>query len=299
MVTKSFSTSLLITVLCLFSLSCPGAISLNDAGIQPHTRLPRPGAGAPLPPSSQAFALGVEEKHLTLPNLDVGLSGRQGNVPVLPFSVRLLANYDLELIVDRSMSMCTRDCPDCHSRWGWCGAQAEDLANQLAPYAPTGLTLTAFAKHYEVFPNASAQTIAQLFQGPSLGQATRLAEPLADRLSSYFARRRPGSKPLLIAVITDGKPEPTKSEPAMVVQTIIDASNRVIDPRELTIVFFQIGGGDREGRLFLDDLDNNLVIYGARYDIVHVVPFERLEQVGLARALVESVQDFARAHRPG
>jgi hypothetical protein len=79
----------------------------------------------------------------------------------------------------------------------------------------------------------------------------------------------------------------------MVVDTLINASRQVKDPHEVTVVFFQIGGGDRKGKAFLHDLDTNLVNYGARYDIVQVIPFDHLEQVGLAQALVESIKGFA------
>jgi hypothetical protein len=259
-------------------------------------RLSRPGTSAPLPADNQPFSLGVEEKHLGIPEVDVGLNKREGDLPVI--SVSLLANYNLELIVDESMSMRTRDCPGFKSRWNWCGAQAHDLANQLAPFVPKGLTITNFARGYDVHPSCSAQNIADLFDNPDFGRGTRLAEPLADRLNNYFAGRRPGSKPMLIAIITDGVPVP-QIEPQMVVDTLIRASKLVVDPHEVTVVFFQIGGADLQGKFFLHDLDTNLVNYGARYDIVHVVSFDHLEKVGLAQALVESIQDFARVHRPG
>jgi hypothetical protein len=269
-------------------------------------RLSRPGMSVPLPAENQPFALGVQEQHLGIPDLPVGLGGRdipglpvglgggQGDVPVL--SVRLLARYDLELIVDHSMSMRAMDCPGFLSRWRWCGAQAHDLANQLTPYVPSGLTIIPFARSYEVYPHSSAQNIADLFDNLGFQRGTRLAEPLGDRLDNYFARRGPGSKPMLIVVITDGVPVP-QYEPQMVIDTLIRATKRVKDPHEVTVVFFQIGDRDLQGKFFLNELDNNLVKYGARYDIVQNVPFNHLRQVGLARALLDSIQDFARDTR--
>ncbi|MBU6453548.1 MAG: hypothetical protein KGS72_17345 [Cyanobacteria bacterium REEB67] len=225
------------------------------------------------------------------PDLPVGLGGR--DLPVIPITTKVLANYDIELIVDQSGSMHTLDCPGWRSRWDWCGMQAHDLAAQLSPYVPKGLTITNFSNNYQVHPNASPQNIAELFADGRLGMGTRLAEPLSDRLNSYFSRLRPGSKPMLIAVITDGVPTP-RPEPEMVADALIAASKRINDPHELTVVFFQIGGFDLHGRGFLEDLDQNLVRYGAKYDIVHTVDFDRLQQVGLAQGLVDSIQDFAR-----
>jgi hypothetical protein len=293
MSTQSPSITFLILSLCFVVLSCPAALSQDENSEKPHMRLSRPGTSGPLPPAGQPFTLGVEEGNLGFPELDVGLKNREAQLPVI--TVAMLANYNLELIVDHSMSMRTMDCPGPLSRWNWCGLQAHDLASQLTPFLPTGLTITPFARQYDVYPHASAQNIAELFDTIGFQLGTRLAEPLSDRLNNYFAQRKKGSKPMLIAVITDGVPVP-KYEPQMVVDTLVAATKRMRNPHEVTVVFFQIGGGDRKGKLFLHDLETNLVNYGARYGIVQVISFDRLQQIGLARALVETVQDFAREH---
>jgi hypothetical protein len=212
-------------------------------------------------------------------------------------AVRVLADYDLELIVDSSLSMRQRDCPDGLSRWEWCGTQTNELAKLLAPFVPKGLTLTSFASQYQVYPNSSPANIAQLFENPGFMWGTRLSLPLSDRLNSFFARRGPGSKPMLIAVITDGVPAP-KIEPMLVIEALVEASKQMKDPREITVVFFQIGGSDFKGQRFLAELDHNLANYGARYDFVRTVSFEHLQKVGLAQALVQKIQDFTAAGKP-
>lgn len=205
-------------------------------------------------------------------------------------ALRILANYDVELIVDESLSMRRPDCPGGLSRWNWCGMQAEQLAKQLAPFVRNGFTLTTFAGGFDVYNNSTPDHIAQLFQNPMFTFGTRMAAPLAHRLNNHFSR--PNGKPLLIGVITDGCPAP-KREPMMVVDVLINATKRMRDPREVTVVFFQIGGADYKGQRFLSYLDNSLVADGARFDIVKNVPMERLQQIGLAQSLVDSIQDFA------
>lgn len=207
-------------------------------------------------------------------------------------TARVLADYDLELIVDSSLSMRQRDCPNGLSRWEWCGMQTSELSKMLAPLAPKGLTLTSFASQYQVYPNSSPDSIAQLFENPAFMWGTKLSMPLADRLNNFFARRKPGSKPMLIAVITDGVPAP-KIEPTLVIETLVEASKQMKNPREITIVFFQIGGSDFKGQRFLAELDHNLASYGAKYDFVRTVSFEHLQKVGLAQALVQKIEDFA------
>ncbi len=209
-------------------------------------------------------------------------------------SIQALSGYDIELIVDQSMSMVNNmDCPGGLTRWRWCGKQAKDLARQLAPLVPRGFTLTTFNKEYQVYENASPGHVEQLFKNPGFRGGTKLSRPLEDRLDNYFRKRGPQSKPLLIAVITDGAPVPRKSEPYMVANTLINASHQIKDAREVTVVFFQIGSEDERGRWFLSEMDNNLVPSGASCDFVRTVSFEELQRIGLPRALANSIRDFS------
>lgn len=170
--------------------------------------------------------------------------------------------------------------------------QAGQLAKQLAPFVRNGFTLTTFAGDYNVYNNSTPENVTHLFQNPMFSLGTRMAEPLADRLNTFFSHRAASGKPLLIAVITDGCPAP-KREPMMVADVLINATRKMRDARDVTVVFFQIGGADFKGQRFLSYLDNQLVADGARFDIVKNVPMERLEQIGLAQSLVDSIQDFA------
>jgi hypothetical protein len=273
---------------------------LNGSAINPQQfQFAPPGAGAFSQGDNQPYDLNTQrtqtpDAHMPPPALDV--TDPHTTPPVLevtdPNRIRLLANYQVELIVDRSLSMRHKDCPGGLSRWAWCGMQAEELARALYPYAPNGLTITAFAWQYEVYQQVSASLLTNIFQHPNFAFGTRLAEPLTNRLNNFFNRRFQDTRPLLVGVITDGVPVPVP-EPMMVRNELISASKALRGPSEVTVVFFQIGGKDAFGHRFLHDLDVNLVRHGARYPYVHTVPFERLTQIGLARALVETVQNFA------
>jgi PDZ domain len=205
---------------------------------------------------------------------------------------KMLADYNMELIVDRSMSMNKLDCPDGLSRWRWCGAQAARLAQSLSPYVPHGLTIIPFATEYDVFEHATAQSIDYLFNKMNLQQGTRLFEPLTERLDNYFTHHKPATKPLLIVVITDGVPVP-KFEPELVKKELVEASQRMTSPGEVTVIFCQIGSQDRFGQRYLSELDENLISYGARYHFVHTISFDDLQQMGLGPALVASMKVYA------
>jgi hypothetical protein len=207
---------------------------------------------------------------------------------------KVLANYNVELLVDRSMSMKALDCPDGLSRWGWCGQQAADLAKSLAPYTPTGLTIVPFATEYDVFGHATAQNIDYLFNSVQLQNGTRLFEPLAERLDDYFVHHKPDTRPLLIVVVTDGMPVP-KFEPALVRNELIKSSQKMTSSGEVTVIFCQIGGKDRAGQQYLLDLDQNLVSEGARYHYVHTISFDELQEAGLGPAVAASINQYAPA----
>ena len=212
--------------------------------------------------------------------------------PVFVTSIsKKLAEYNLELIIDRSMSMRKRDCPGYYSRWGWCGMQAEQLGQQIAATTRQGITITTFASDYIVYENQSADQIANVFNNSQLQLGTRMGEPLEARINRALQNRSKTGKPTLIAVITDGVPHP-RYEPGFVTQVIVNASNRMRNPQDVTVLFFQVGAQDFRGQRFLQHLDNGLQRYGARYDIVQTVPFEYLQRVGLAQAMVDSLNNF-------
>jgi hypothetical protein len=207
-------------------------------------------------------------------------------------NAKLISNYTLELLVDRSKSMQRQDCPGDLSRWQWCGQQAGQLAKSLAPFTPNGLTIIPFAGEYDVFEHATPQNIDIMFNNINLQSGTRLFEPLTERLDSYFAHRKPNSKPLLIVIVTDGIPSP-RFEPALVKQTLIEASQKMKYENEVVVIFCQIGGQDRFGQRYLTDLDQNLMNYGAKYHFVHAIPFDELQEIGLGPALASQIKQYA------
>jgi len=207
-------------------------------------------------------------------------------------NAKLIADYNLELIVDRSNSMHKTDCPGGLSRWEWCGQQAGQLAKSLAPFTPKGLTIIPFAGEYDVFEHATPQNIDKMFNSINLQSQTRLFEPLTERLDNYFAHRKPNSKPLLIVIITDGIPAP-RFEPALVKKTLIEASQKMKSENEVVVIFCQIGCQDRFGQRYLTDLDQNLMNDGARYHFVHAIPFDDLQDMGLGPALVSKIKQYS------
>lgn len=217
----------------------------------------------------------------------------QQNAPLLANvteAARAISRFDLELVIDRSGSMHRTDCPGGMARWAWCGTQANALGIALEPYIARGINVSLFAGDFVVFTNCRSDAIRDIFERQQLQKLTRLSQPLAYFLNTYLNGRTPGSKPLLIAVITDGAPFPVEEGP-LAIQTIVDATRRMSNPREITIVIFQVGN-DSAGSAFLMPLRDAVMKKGAAFDIVRCVPFQRLQQVGLAGALAEAIQNY-------
>jgi hypothetical protein len=223
--------------------------------------------------------------------------------------IKRLNDHDIVLLIDKSGSMGTPDCPmpktgnaiaksvfsfvltgaiamGC-TRWAWCGIETANLGRVIAAGNPGGISVVLFASFFKIFPHVPWNNIPEIFRenGPSGG--TNLAAPLNAVFRDYFDRRNVGqTKPLAIGIITDGCPEDKK----LIVDEIIAATRATRYPKEITITFFLIGSHDAAGERFVWDLDHDLPSWGATYDVVSAVPFVRLTQVGLAKGLADALE---------
>lgn len=221
-----------------------------------------------------------------------------------------LAAHDIVLLVDKSGSMNTTDCPVsgggaaklgsiitpllaggsllATSRWSWCHAQTEKMAKQTEEVLPEGFSVVLFDSRFAIFPHVTVNGLADMFRKNHPGGGTDLAAPLDCVFRDYFKRKqvpKASIKPLLIGIITDGCP----NFPRPVHDVIIRATHSVNNQSEIVIVFFLIGGQDRTGEEFVHDVTHNLTYEGASFNIVKSVSFHELKKLGLAKALAENL----------
>lgn len=199
--------------------------------------------------------------------------------------LKLLSLYDLVLVIDRSGSMNTEDCPSGLSRWQWCQQQAKDLVASLKPYIKSGLSIITFSDSFDAFDHVNIDTIDTVFENVDPGGSTDLVDPLKYEFSKYF--NGPHNKPLLLAVITDGLPNQPSRDPRLLQDVLIDATKHMDNSRQVAVTFLQIG--DFAGQRQLVDLELNLVANGGRFDIIDVKTFAELKLSGLPEAMVEAV----------
>lgn len=230
-----------------------------------------------------------------------------------PREVSVLSSRDIIVLVDRSGSMQEKDCPPQRyglqfltrwgqplepiSRWDWCENEMMRFSNLTSGFLRQGMKVVMFASDQTSYSNVRLHQIAQIFHRNYPSGSTNAAPALKAQLDWYFQNRvnaRQNTRPVAIAIITDGLPNNTRA----LKKAIVDATRSMQRPDEIAITFLQVGN-DRNGIKLAHELDDDLVRQGAMFDIVDSKDFSELLQIGLARALVDSITESNRvAGRP-
>ncbi len=219
-----------------------------------------------------------------------------------------LAAHDIILLIDKSGSMDTPDCPrngnsglksilpsliiggsSENTRWQWCRQQIAQMSELTQQILPAGFTVLLFDSGCYLFPRVNTNSLAHIFATNNPGGSTNLTLPLRKVFDDYFKREKLSKvkiKPLLVGIITDGCPD----DPHAVKKLLIDLTHSLKNPNEITIVFFLIGGHDSQGEKFVKDLTQKLVTSGAAFDIVKAVNFDQVQKYGLASALADNLE---------
>ncbi len=202
-----------------------------------------------------------------------------------------LENRDYTLIIDKSASMAKKDCEGGRSRWNVMQETTFGLASKCEEFSPDGITIYTFSSQFRRYDNVTASKVEQIFSENEPVGRTEMAKVLQDALKSYFRLKEQGLAKLggeTILVVTDGQPD----HPQAVIQTIIDATQKIDRDEELAISFIQIGN-DAEATKFLKTLDDDLQSAGARFDIVDTITIDEIEQEGISlkEVLIRAITD--------
>ena len=206
-----------------------------------------------------------------------------------------LGRHDIVLLIDKSSSMSEVDCLSMDRRWGmisrwdWCREQTTDLAQQAGSVLKRGISVVLFSGSTMIFPHVDVTQIPRIFVDNHPAGQTNEDKALGAILDDYFQRRASNHgkiAPLLVAIITDGRP--TNEE--KVRRKIIEATQNLQSPDEVKLTFLLIGQ-DPKGMQFIQEMDRGLVAQGAKFDIVSSRPFYQLVKTGLAAAMADSLSD--------
>lgn len=257
--------------------------------------------------------------------LRAGASNHAMSGGVTQLELKQLAHHDVVLVIDKSGSMNTPDCPGVGSgqglaslglgsggssnllrmlaafggvnvgamggmlggmsRWEWCGAQTAALAQQYNSVAPNGLSVVLFSTGTRIFPNVKVQEIPKIFTEFRPGGITNEATALRQTLGDYFNRKN----------MTNGNVKPllvaviTDGEPTdkgALVNTIGMAMGELRQQGEIKITFLQVGN-TLDGSDFVARLQRQFPA------IVSSKTFGQLQRTGLTRALVDCIAEHA------
>lgn len=254
------------------------AANVDLKGLQPKTA----STHIPIVDVNQHDPLAAEVGLNNPPILDIGPRKEpKGNT-------KKLVTYDIELILDITGSMNEADGTGSLSKFQWCHEQVNTIAQRLAPYNKT-FTITTFNEQYDTMENCNPERVEQLYRTIKPSGGTDLVDPLIARCSASLTRQKRTGKPQLIAIISDGEPNIPR-DPKAVNRALVDFTQRMSAPGEVTITFLQIGD-TFTGRDFCVDLDENLVREGAKYDLVHTKTFAELKQEGIIDALIDAIRE--------
>jgi hypothetical protein len=225
-----------------------------------------------------------------VPIVDVGTKVRPviEIPPKAPKPEDVLRNYDVELIIDRTGSMSEIDGTGEQTKFEWCRDQVRNFVGLMWKYNH-GINITVFNTDFHTFYNCTPGKVEQIYTEFTPEGRTDLVDPLMSRLNAIRGAQKKGGPPTLIAVIHDGLPN-VPADPRAVNEALINFSRTLDDPNQILITFLQIGE-TFDGRDFCIDLDDNLVKEGAKYDFIDTCTFPELKKVGLAKALVEALEE--------
>lgn len=208
-----------------------------------------------------------------------------------PFDKELksLGNCELVILLDRSLSMADdhAGCPGDITKWMWSKEQIDNVFLATDRVLEEGFNLGLFNDRFQMRSGVTLYDLRQVFDNiRPAGAGKDISGALQTTMNDYFYHRKPASKPLMIAVITDG----LQNTGAPLQDVLIEASKRMNRPGEVVITFLQVGESIRAEELF-DDLDRHLLAKGAKYHMVHFKPFSELRMRGVLYELLMCVKE--------
>ena len=197
-----------------------------------------------------------------------------------------LKKYDFIVLVDKSGSMSTTDCPGAKSRWDYAQENVLAIARECQKYDDNGITVGVFANKLKLYENVTdgAGMLEKIFSENQPGGSTDTAGAVGLVIQEYLSGNK--AKPIICVVITDGTPD---SEPDLI-KVIVEATKKISTREEIGLEFIQIGK-DAHAHAFLSRLDNDLTKEGAKLDIVNTVTADDLGDKLISDVLIASLTE--------
>ncbi len=201
----------------------------------------------------------------------------------------LLEDRDYTLIIDKSGSMATTEQKNGRTRWEILQESTFALASKCEYFDHDGITVYVFSNTFQRYDHVTSAKVKQVFAEHQPGGTTNLAGVLQNTINNYFQRKVEGKTKKngeIILVVTDGEP----CDRQAVIETIINATQRIDRPEELGISLIQVGS-DPNVTKFFTALDDLLPTIGAKFDICDTVTLDQIEEMSLVDVLMNALID--------
>jgi hypothetical protein len=194
-----------------------------------------------------------------------------------------IGNRDYVVIIDKSASMTTTDCPGGKSRWAYCQESVQGLVDKVCQLDPDGVDLFLFSTKFFAFENVTSTKVKEIFTQNSPQGSTNFAPVLEAALNKHFTKAQ---RATTILVVTDGE----ANDPHETAKALILAANKLEADAELAVSFIQIGK-DLNAKYFLQKLDDDLTTAGAKFDIVDTITMDDFDNKPLEEILFNAILD--------
>lgn len=206
---------------------------------------------------------------------------------------KIIEEYEIAIVVDRSYSMTTQDVPvksggffgfgsKTVSRWDAVGTELAAFAKEVEKIDTDGLDLVFFGGTTTAHRNLSSADVMRLFDSAKPNGSTPLHSGLMMAIDVLKGTQKPKK---FIIVYTDGSPDDRYAAKDVIVR---QANSQSRDD-ELTILFLQVGN-DRSATDYLRMLDDDLK--EAKFDIVDAKTADEAKQFGsIAELIAAAIND--------
>ncbi|AFY70579.1 hypothetical protein Pse7367_2317 [Thalassoporum mexicanum PCC 7367] len=203
-----------------------------------------------------------------------------------------LLDRDYTIILVR---LSERECPappGLRKQWQVAEKSILNLAAKCEKFDPDGLTIYIADRPFRKYSHEDSCTLAMLFQDDYSTARTDLVEALKDCLQDYFDRKAQGTAKAngeMIVVILDHEPIGKDCRKALV-STLVQTTHKVDRDDEIGVMFAQVGD-NMIARGFLQALDDDLHLAGAKYDITDTKLLAELPQDKVTDFLLLALTD--------
>lgn len=202
--------------------------------------------------------------------------------------------YDFKILVDKSGSMNTNDCPNRITRWEQAHDWSKGIADICSQFDDDGIDVILFDEDTKIYNNVNPAKLDEIFRTNRPGGTTNTALAIRKAVPEYFQRiglferDKPvkREKPVILIIFTDGIPDSKKE----LEEVIVKITTKIQSRKEIGITFLQVGN-DIYARDFLASLDDGLTVKGAKFDIVDTKSFAESQNMSSEEIIYAAVTD--------